>query len=159
MSIDFLFAQEIAMDEKLKEQLDVVATVISKVNGLYHKWAQKHEVNYYLAKVLCALHIKDAITQKHICESFEIPKQTVNNIISSLKHDGYVTLESSTTDKREKIIKLTEGGKIYVEENMTNLYILDEKVINRIGQNLFQQLIESMTAYADALEIEMQCEV
>lgn len=146
------------MNKDIRKQLDVIATVMSKTNGLYHRWAQKRNVNYYVSHVFYALHIKDSITQRQICEMFEIPKQSVNNIVTSLKKQGYITLEPGESDKREKRIQLTQSGRKYADIILADIYALDEKVVARIGQDMFSQLLEAMTAYCDALEIELKIE-
>ena len=46
-----------------------------------------------------------------ISEKWNIPKQTVNTILKDFLNKGYVEKVSSETDKRNKIVCLTEAGQ------------------------------------------------
>lgn len=107
-------------------------------------------------QILYALHVRGPLTQKQICEMGEIPKQTINKGIAILKQDKLITLRESETDKREKIIVRTKQGEEYSQELLAPLFELEEKVVLRMGVDLFEQLFTALMAYGDALELEME---
>ena len=54
--------------------------------------------------------------QAEICERLSATKQTVSAIIKKFLKKGHVTLSESATDRRSKIIRLTDAGREYVEK-------------------------------------------
>jgi DNA-binding MarR family transcriptional regulator len=144
------------MNSKFEGELGAIASSISRISGLYQQLAQKNGVPYGIAQVLYILYFKDAVTQKQICESCEIPKQTVNNAIRFFKKENYITLDADGTDKRQKLIKLTSAGKEYTQKTLEPYFRLNEKVFDRLGFKLIHQLVEGLTALGDAIELEME---
>jgi len=103
--------------------------VWGQAGSLYDFWAASKNINYYLLFVLYALDGQKAMTQKKICNSTGLTKQTVNNVIRSLKKEGYVILSPGTGDKREKQVSLTEEGASYARELLAPLKELERRSI------------------------------
>jgi DNA-binding MarR family transcriptional regulator len=129
---------------------------VSRIDGLYSKWAQKHGIPYVVVQVYYILRLHSAITQKKITEIWEIPKQTVNNVIKQLKAKNHIILVSGNGDKREKIIQLTPLGETYSTELLKPFFELNETVINRVGMDLLHNLLKGLNTIKDALEMEME---
>ncbi|MFV0361904.1 MAG: MarR family winged helix-turn-helix transcriptional regulator [Suipraeoptans sp.] len=144
------------MDTKIQEQLTAINTATNKIGGLYDRWAQKHNISQYTVCIFYCLLADEVLTQKLVKDDFKIPKQSVNNIVISLKNDGYITLEPNADDKREKLIRLTDEGRTYAEELLAPLFAIEETVIKKMGQKLVQQMIDGTTAYCNYLEQEME---
>ena len=54
-------------------------------------------------------------TQKQICDSYLLPRQTVNHVISEMKKDGILVADLEKSTGKEKALVLTpEGGKIII---------------------------------------------
>ena len=90
-----------------------------------------------------------------ICNSTGLTKQTVNNVIRSLKKEGYVILSPGTGDKREKQVSLTEEGASYARELLAPLKELEHRVLQIMGRDRVQQMIDSITLYNTVFEKEM----
>lgn len=144
------------MESDFIKELAAISSAVSRVGGLYQKWAQKHEAHYCTVQIFFAVRSKGSVTQKQICESYEMSKQTVNNVIRQLKKNDYIDLVESEADKREKKIVLTQSGEIYSRQLLEPLFELDKKVVERVGLNLIVRLAEDMNTYGDALELEME---
>ncbi|MDR2392821.1 MAG: MarR family transcriptional regulator [Treponema sp.] len=144
------------MNLKFERALESIASSISRITGLYRQLAQKNGVLYGIVQVLYSLYFRDEVTQKQICESCEIPKQTVNNVIRLFKKENYITLDANGTDNRQKLITLTPSGKEYMQEILEPYFRLNEKVFDRIGSELTHQLVEGLTTLGDAIELEME---
>ncbi|WP_207636552.1 MarR family winged helix-turn-helix transcriptional regulator [Desulfitobacterium hafniense] len=130
---------------------------MSRLTNLYIKWAEKHNINYNTLTVLYILKMeKDLITQKQISYKYQIPKQTVNNVIKALNNDGYVTLVTEEKDKREKKIFLSEKGLEFSKELLFPLFEIEERVVRKIGDEMTQQLINSLSTFGDVFEQEMR---
>jgi DNA-binding MarR family transcriptional regulator len=144
------------MNSKFERELGPIASSVSRIDGLYQQWAQKNDMLYGVVQVLYILYFKDAVTQKQICESCKIPKQTVNNVIRFFKKENYITLDADSTDKRQKLIRLTPAGKEYTQKTLEPYFRLNENVFDRLEFKLIHQLVEGLTALGDAIELEME---
>lgn len=130
--------------------------VWGQANGIYSSWAASKGVNYYLMLVLYALEGQKAMTQKKICICTGLTKQTVNSVIRSLKEEGYIELASGSQDRREKQIILTEKGIAYSDELISSLREMEHRVLQIMGNDRAQQMIDSITLYNTLLEEEME---
>lgn len=127
-------------------------------NSLYMKWAAVHEIGYPELMVLYALHMKGSVTQMKICDSYGFPKQTVNSVIRSFKAQGYIALTVNPSDKREKLVTLTDGGKAHSEKALGPLLEVEERVCKRIGERKLCQMIETMELFNLLFRKEMERE-
>lgn len=93
----------------------------AKSTALYTKAASVLGIGYPEMMVLYALESMGELTQKQIAENFGMQKQTVHTVVSALQKKGYLLLEASEGDKREKRIVLTESGQVYAHR-MIGLY-------------------------------------
>ena len=130
--------------------------VWGQANGIYSSWAASKGVNYYLMLVLYALEGQKAMTQKKICICTGLTKQTVNSVIRSLKEEGYIELASGSQDRREKQIILTEKGIAYSDELISSLREMEHRVLQIMGNDRTQQMIDNITLYNTLLEEEME---
>ena len=95
-------------------------------------------------------------TQKLICELIHYPKQSVNLVIKSFWESGYVELRETPEDRRNKLIILTEKGKMYAEEMVAPLEKLDNFVIEKMGERQFSELMRLMDIYGQLYLDEMK---
>lgn len=76
--------------------------------------------NGLTAKELFVLDIlwfeSEGCLQSAICERLSATKQTVSAIIKKFAKQGYIAMEPSETDRRNKIIRFTEAGLRYTEK-------------------------------------------
>ena len=83
----------------------------------YEMYARSHGLT---AKELFVLDLiwfaPEGCMQADICERLSSTKQTVSAIIKKFLKKGYVILSESATDRRSKIIHLTDAGREYVEK-------------------------------------------
>lgn len=143
------------MTDILKGQMKAINAANCKINGLYRRWSQKHSLNYYMAGMLYTLITEDAVTQKELCEYYEIPKQTVNNIISSMKKDGIITLTKRDQDKRKRLITLTEFGMKYAEEQLLELFEIEAATMRKLGADKIMSMVALINEFSNTLENEM----
>lgn len=142
---------------KAQAQLNLISIQMSRILNLYQNWAQKHNINYNTLTILYILQMEEStITQKQISYKYLIPKQTVNNIIKSLSNDGYVTLVTEENDKREKKIFLSEKGLEFSQKLLSPLFEIEERVMGKVGDEMAQQLINSLSMFGDVFEQEMR---
>lgn len=137
-------------------EIQALNLAMSRINEMSQKWAKIHNVNLYSIKVMYALLTDESMTQKQICKSCGMPKQTVNNIIKSLHEQNLIVLKTQETDRREKVMSLTEQGKKYLLETLAPFIDLGSRVIQRMGEDNYMLLRKSLTEYSLAMEKEME---
>ncbi len=130
-----------------------------RINGLCGRLETMQEVNGYLFKVLHALLVSEIHTQKDIMQRYEMPKQTINNVILSLQKQGFIQALPSPNDKREKIINLTPSGESYAEKIIAKYVAFEKKVYQKLGAQKLERLIEIFkdfeVAFSQTLEQEI----
>ena len=133
--------------------------VWGQANGIYSSWAASKGINYYLLFVLYALEGQKAMTQKKICICTGLTKQTVNSVVRSLKEDGYIELAPGCEDRREKQVALTDKGIAYSNNLLASLREMERRVLQIMGNDRAQQMVDNITLYNTLLEKEMEKDV
>jgi len=146
------------MNTEIETYIGSISAGISRINGVYSKYAQKQGISYGLIDILYVLRVHGAVTQKQIAEICIIPKQTVNSFIKQLKADNYIFLASGNEDKREKEIRLTSEGEAYSQRLLKPFFELHEMVANRTGIEMLHQLSTLLNVLGDSLELEIEIE-
>lgn len=141
---------------KLRNEIQTLSLVMSKINGMSFRWAQEHKLNVYTVKVLYSLAENEPMTQKQVCIVSGMPKQTVNNVVKTLAKDELVVLLAQESDKRQKVISLTEKGKRYLQDTLTPIMTFEARIMQRMGSENYEQLLQSLRCYSEAMEQEME---
>ncbi|MCQ2525116.1 MAG: hypothetical protein MJ123_12355, partial [Lachnospiraceae bacterium] len=67
-------------------------------------------------------------TQIEISNDWELPKTTVNTVIKEIQKDGYAILVPIKGKRREMSIVLTESGKKFADNVLSDLYKKEAEV-------------------------------
>lgn len=135
-------------DATLREQIERYYQLWCDATQLYEKWAKRRGITYNTVLTLCTLlSNQEQCTQKKICEQWGLPKQTVNTILKDFEQKGYVTFTNMPSDKRNKLISLTNSGSEYANEISSALYELDFYAIRKIGLARMTDLNDSLALY------------
>ena len=92
------------------------------VDSFYDEFAKKSNVSSALLWVLYALNDGKPHTQIEISNDWELPKTTVNTVIKDIQKDGYALLVPIKGKRREMSIVLTENGKKFADNVLSDLY-------------------------------------
>ncbi len=101
--------------------------------------------------VLFALNDGNEYSQKQIAEDWEIPKTTVNFVIKNLETRGLVELLPIQGKRREKLIRLTESGKIYANALLGDMYQKENAVFQTLENG--EDFLAEFEALAEKLKI------
>ena len=110
-----------------------------KCNMLYSRWAAKNGMGYPEMMVLYGLYAFKCSSQKEIAEHCGIVKQTVNTVVHDLEKHGLIEMTPSKTDKRSRIISLTDAGLAYAMEKIGPFLIRKSRFVIRSDLNAFLQ--------------------
>lgn len=144
------------MEELIRKQIKEVYSSMSKITGSYGIWAKEHGLSYNALLVLYTMEEVTKCTQKQICESWLIPKQTVNSILLEFKEQGYVEFEIDSNNKREKIVRFTNLGQQYAKSILTKLHSIEEEVMLKMGAEMCEQFVEANNVYYDLFKKEIE---
>ncbi|MCQ2797222.1 MAG: MarR family winged helix-turn-helix transcriptional regulator [Bacilli bacterium] len=101
--------------------------ILYKIDGLYAEYARSSGVKENLLWILYALNDGKLHSQKEICETWDLPRSTVNTIMKELESDGYVELTQIKGEKRELHVILTKRGLDYASNLLSGLYEIERK--------------------------------
>ena len=120
------------MDNSDKKIAEFYAIYFS-IGDAYEKLAKKFALTSTSLFILDAIHsFPNECTQRFICEKLQYPKQTVNTVLNSFEKEGYLIRIPMEKDKRNKLVCLTDKGKIYTS------HIIN--IMNKCEKTAFQSL-------------------
>ena len=130
-------------------------TAWAKSNALYARAASVLGIGYPEMMVLYALETMGDQTQKQIALDTGMQKQTVHTVVSALQKKGYLLLEASEEDKREKRIVLTKSGQEYARRIITPLVKAENKIYRTIGDDRLQTMCDTLDLFNLLFEREL----
>ena len=99
-----------------------------RMDAMYAEYAKRRKCkNARLLWVLYALDDGTNHSQRDISENWNIPKSSVNAIVSELYEEGYVTFIPVKGQKREMFVRLTPEGEEYARKKLADLYTIERK--------------------------------
>ncbi len=137
------------------EKIKMINTVLNRNSKLCEEWAKQKNINYHTFLTFYSLYEQKKLTQKQIADSHRLLKQTVNNIITDLKKNDYVVLMTDPSNKREKLVELTNKGMQFAKKYVAPFMDMENIVMERMGEEKAQQMIEAMQLYGDLFKEEM----
>ena len=121
---------------KWDKYIKSITSAVERTDYLYEKWSKLHDENSYVTKIMYMIYVTGLVRQKDIVENYGMPKQTVNTVITGLLKNGYINLTPDKTDKRSKIIELTDSGLDQVELKVTHIMTVTEGIYLCSGTQL-----------------------
>lgn len=103
-------------------------------------------------RVLRLCEREGAVTASRIGRELRITRQGAGKIVNSLRDRGYVTLEPSSRDGRQKLITLTPKGREYLDTQRRVARRIEKTVRERTGDHAFKGLAALVDALAGAEE-------
>ena len=76
----------------LDEKVRAFCNAWQSLSMIYEDYARKAGISYNSLYILYAIEQTQSCTQKFICEKTLLPKQTVNNVITTFYKNGYIEL-------------------------------------------------------------------
>ncbi len=137
-------------NEALKLLGDINRAVI-KFRGVYSAWSKKHGISYHEMLVLYTIRDNGFCTQKQICDSYILPRQTINNVITDMRERELIEISPHNCIGREKAFVLTEKGKKYAEPLLSSLSKIEIQTIELIGCEKIRTMAEDMAAFDNVL--------
>lgn len=125
------------------------------ISTIYEDYARKSGVSYNSLYILNAIFYTENCTQKQICDKTLLPKQTVNNVITSFFKSGYIELRELSENRRIKTIHLTEEGMKYAKTLIPHIHKADIIAMESLTEEQQDILLKLMDIYVSAFRKEM----
>ena len=139
------------MDKHTLQLLNDVNRAIIKFRGIYSAWSSEHNISYHEMLVFYTIREKGFCTQKQICDSYLLPRQTMNNVITSLRKDGILEISEENSAGREKAFVLTPHGVDYAQPLMNAMNTVESRAVELLGSEKLKVLTALMLEYDQAL--------
>ena len=140
------------VDSEISALLSDLNTAIIRIRGAYLAWTKARGMNYHEMLIFYSLRDGKVCSQKQICNHYVLPKQTVNNIVNSLKKRGFLRLETDARNRKEKLLRLTPSGQTYVEEYRKILFEFEKTAVNRVGASELRAMTRTASRYGEILD-------
>ena len=121
------------------------------VDSFYDEFAKQSNVSSALLWVLYALNDGNPHTQIEISNDWELPKTTVNTVIKEIQKDGYALLVPIKGKRREMSIVLTESGKKFADNVLSDLYKKEAEVFKSLSSEE-QEIVKVLGKLAKKLK-------
>ena len=107
---------------------------IYRMDAMYAEYAKRRKCkNARLLWVLYALDDGTNHSQREIAENWNIPKSSVNAIVSRLYEEGYVKFLPIKGQKREMFVHLTPEGEEYARKKLADLYQIERRAYEKFS--------------------------
>lgn len=144
------------METQTLRLLNEVNRAIIQFRGIYAGWSGAHGLGYHEMLVFYTIREKGFCSQKQICSSYLLPRQTINNVITRFRKEGILTVSSQYSRGREKALVLTETGRQYAQPFLESLNRVEARAVELLGPDKLEALTALMTEYTRALEQAME---
>lgn len=135
------------MNTQTLKLLKDVNRAIIKFRGVYSAWSKKHGISYNEMLVLYTIRDNGFCTQKQICDSYLLPKQTIHNVISTMYKNGLLCESSENSAGREKAFTFTDKGRAYAAPLLDSIGKLEEKAVMTMGAEKIRQMTALVCEY------------
>jgi DNA-binding MarR family transcriptional regulator len=92
------------------------------------------------------------LTASQIGRELGITRQGARKIVAGLRDRGYVTLEASATDRREKAVALTSRARDYLEAQRDAARHVEKQLEKQLGPEVFESLFALLGALSNDQE-------
>ena len=127
--------------------------MIYKIDRFYAEYAKRFDVKANLLWILYALNDLKVHSQKEVCETWDLPRSTVNTIMKELESNGYDELKKIKGEKRELEVQLTKKGVDYSSKLLSELYEIEKKTYDNLS-NI--DVIKKMNEVLDGLNKNLE---
>jgi DNA-binding MarR family transcriptional regulator len=128
----------------------------------WHLFAKSTGLSMPQFSVLMQLHHKGACGMSEVSERFEITPAAASQLVDKLVQGGFIVREEDPTDRRAKLLNLTEKGGELIQQGHVERY----RWVDELGKKLtteeraqVSEALDLMTRAAQELEEETSTQV
>ena len=140
------------MDKAYTHSMIDINMSVNQIKGGLVQMAKKYGINYHEMVLMYHLYSNGDCTQKQICDCYLLPKQTVNNIVTAMKEAGNIEWYFTATNKKEKVLKITEKGLAYISNLVLSMDNTEKTIASVMGDEKMATLVELLTEYNNIIK-------
>lgn len=137
------------MAKHVREKADTLNQQWHLLNKFYEEYAKSIGFTFSSLNVLCIIAKAEKCTQKMICERTYLPKQTVNNIITSFYKQELIYMVELPEDRRTKTIHLTDKGKKVASKVLPVISDTEEYAMSQFSEEEAEMLLNLLQRYVE----------
>ena len=119
-----------------------------ELNAQYEAYAKSLGISYSTLSALRIILEHDGdCTQRTICEYTFLPKQTVNAIVTALLRHGAIRMVELDSDRRHKVIHLTDKGRAFALEVIQKMKHAESKAMESLDENQKETMLTAAKLY------------
>ena len=136
--------------------LYAVNRAVIGLRGAYRAWSALHGISYHEMLVLYTIREYGFCTQKRICESYLLPRQTINNVIARMREAGLLAHSRADSCGREKAFVLTESGRQYAAPLLASMDAVEMRAVSRLSEEKLREMTRLVLEYDEALAAALE---
>lgn len=136
-----------------RKEIRKMMTAVNVIDGIYELIAKQIGIKENTLALFYALDDGNAHSQKEICDEWLIPRTTLNTIVKECASAGYLFLNTEQ-HKKEKTVCLTEKGRKYAQEILSQVYELEEQAMKQTLSKVSPHFIEDLELFTEHLKKE-----
>lgn len=105
-------------------------------------------LSFGLYPLLIKIYHNEGIIQEQLAQNFHLNESTIARNLKKLEDKGFI---ERIPDKRTKIIKITEKGKVTVKKVMDLDEKWDERIIEIIGKDEYNNFLNTLKKISEEL--------
>lgn len=121
---------------------DKLVELAAKLSGIYAAVAKQHQLTLNELHFLYSIGRYGATSPTAIGDKWSLPKQTVTSVCKQLDQKGFLIFLPDETDKRSKLIDLSESGKHFIDPIIARLTEAELQVSQQFGMEKFEMLLD-----------------
>lgn len=146
------------MEDEEKEANDIVKEfnqLQKKMESLYNKLAKSSGISDTAFWIIYTIkNEKETYKQKDLCDIWSCCKQTINSSLKKMEQQNIIKLISTSENKKDKKIILTEYGEKIARELIEPVNEIEKKSLGDIAQG--RKFLSLFKNYIETMEVETQ---
>lgn len=136
-----------------KNKIEKIYEAVGKTNRPYEIWAGIHGLTVYELRIYYVILQKEKmdITQTELCKELDAPKTSINSIVKKQLKAGYIGMNINPKNKREKMLFLTETGKVFARNLVEPLFRYEEEAAALLDDREVEAAVASLNKFAEIL--------
>ena len=140
------------MDLRIQHMIKEVNRSVIQFRGIYSAWSKNHNISYNEMLVLYTIRDEGFCTQKQICDSYLLPRQTMNHVFLKMRKEGIIEIDSTRGFGKEKAFVLTDKGKIYSAPFLDSMNRVESHAADIMGEEKIKQMTALVKEFDRALQ-------
>lgn len=109
---------------------------------------KKEDLSFGLYPLLIKIYNNEGIIQEQLAQNFHLNESTITRNLKKLENKGFI---ERIPEKRKKVIKTTEKGKITAQKVMNLDEIWDEKIKDIIGNDDYNHFLKTLRKISEEI--------